>query len=223
MNDIVDLNDEEEGQNVTVIAGKLPPVMEDDSAETRTTVASSLRRESVPSTGSINVRRQDPPASEDGDHLVDSAALRQKLATSKERIRLWNEQDLYLVRELLTDDFSFCWTKMTLTRKDMVGETPSLFASFPDFQFRFAATKAVDEDTIVLCDVIASGTHTGAPFGFGPYDPIEASGKYVENDPEDIYIHFEGTKMRRHDLVSKGEMVGPFGMYSQLPGSFPVT
>ena len=79
-----------------------------------------------------------------------------------------------------------------------------------------------DRIIVSLVFATASGTHTGAPYGFGPYPAIEATGRVVLNDPEEATITIDEktgliTNMR---FVAKGCRSGPPGFYEQIGGLF---
>jgi hypothetical protein len=77
---------------------------------------------------------------------------------------------------------------------------------------------------IILQGFRACGTHNGAPFGFGPFDPIPAEGMFVENDPEETYFYFQPNnhaQFCRAAWYTMGDMTGPSGLYTQL-GGFPL-
>lgn len=79
-------------------------------------------------------------------------------------------------------EWLFPEASMTVT--EYFEEQKSILASFPDFHL--AATSAIKEqqDGSVSFHVRGRGTHTGAPYGFGPYPILEAKGVRCQNDPE---------------------------------------
>ena len=93
---------------------------------------------------------------------------------------------------------------------------------FPDFQFS-CDLMSYHSGVVVLQGFQAGGTHTGAPFACGPCEPIEATGKVIVNDPEEVYLFFRRgeEKISRIIVCAKGEMTGPAGIYTQL-GGFPL-
>ena len=78
------------------------------------------------------------------------------------------------------------------------------------------------EDGSVRFQIVARGTHTGAPYAYGPFSPIPTTGRYLENDPEESTMYFIGDKIFKHVISPKGEgqMTGFAGFYTQL-GGFP--
>lgn len=94
-----------------------------------------------------------------------------------------------------------------------------VFASFPDISFAWTETNTLDDGT-VSSKVAVSGTHTGAPFGFGPFPPIEATGIKCQNDPEYVEFITEGDKIKTMKVVApKGSVKsGPPGFYVQIGG-----
>lgn len=72
--------------------------------------------------------------------------------------------------------------KMTIS--EFVAEEESIVASFPDLKFVTIQAPKEQKDGTVVSSAYAHATHTGAPYGFGPYPAIESKGVYCRNDPE---------------------------------------
>lgn len=105
-------------------------------------------------------------------------------------------------------------------------EMHRLLDSFPDFSFTWKSIQShptPDGGVVVsLVNVVATGTHTGAAYAFGPCDPINATGQTVQTDPEDKHYHFSNTgSLVSLKVYPKGEMSGMAGVYTKL-GGFPL-
>jgi hypothetical protein len=77
-------------------------------------------------------------------------------------------------------------------------EMRTVFRSFPDYRLTVVPRDDNDDDdvvvrevplndndhdgTIVVARLVASGTHTGAPYAYGPYPEIPVSHRRVQND-----------------------------------------
>jgi hypothetical protein len=93
-------------------------------------------------------------------------------------------------------------------------------SSFPDFHFDYEKIEESSTGIVLVSNVQVSGTHTGAPFAFGPYEPIEATGIKVANDQEDFYFTIDIDKeiVTYWRCVAKGPKSGPQSMYEQIGG-----
>jgi predicted ester cyclase len=89
-----------------------------------------------------------------------------------------------LITEVCTDDCDLSFAEAHMTIPGFLDETQKVFRSFPDFHFQIETITEQPADGTVFARVRATGTHTGAPFGFGPYPEIAAKGTRVVLDPE---------------------------------------
>lgn len=112
---------------------------------------------------------------------------------------------------------------MTLDLDGVTEEVQKMFDAFLDFKFmmRTPEESAVQEGVIVVHDFVATGTHTGKPFGIGPCEPIKGTGKFVLLDAEEHHYYFRDGKVCKEEVVPMGEMTGPMGIYIQI-GGFPI-
>ena len=163
--------------------------------------------------------------------LSEKERLQQEehLSIGREYFRLLNAHDIDGTSELtLCDDVVHTFYDQagapvnTLSQKCFVVEIKKLFASFPDFSFTHTVEPDPERpDRIILRRAVVCGHHTGAPFALGPYPAIEATGKFVKNDPIDSYLTFHDGKICSYDAYARGPMTGPAGVYTQL-GGFPL-
>ena len=86
----------------------------------------------------------------------------------------------------------------------------------------FGDIEPLDGETVVVRDLVASGTHTGTPYACGPCEPLPPSGQHVKCDKEELYFTFgEDGKISQLTIIPMGEMTGPQGVYTLL-GGFPM-
>ena len=138
-----------------------------------------------------------------------------------------NARDADRMLSIAADNCRVLFREQDLSFEEYLDEARKIFVAFPDFQVKYKSIKVEkDQSTGAVCCVvrgcIPQGKHTGAPYGFGPYDPIPATGKYVKNAEETFYfdVNSEG-KLTRLFIVADGEMTGPAGLYMQI-GGYPV-
>lgn len=95
----------------------------------------------------------------------------------------------------------------------------NLVAAFPDIHFAWSETNVLNDGT-VTSKVVVTGTHTGGPFGFGPFPPIAGNGIKCQNDPENFEWIVEGDKVKTARVIpTKGSFKsGPPGFYLQIGG-----
>ena len=160
----------------------------------------------------------------DDDRLVQE----KRIEMIKDFFRRWTASEWKSTWQLFHGDMEWHFYNQE-KKKDavmswdaMAEELDKIFAAFPDFHFEYEHLGAASCKTsvVVVQNIQAHGTHTGAPYALGPCEPIEAKGKKVINDPEEFYFFFIGDKIARLCVCPKGEMTGPPGLYTQI-GGFP--
>ncbi|CAB9501722.1 expressed unknown protein [Seminavis robusta] len=140
-----------------------------------------------------------------------------------------NDGHFAAIREMVTEDVEFLFhdpngdVNHELTWKDFEAEFFKVGKSFPDFFFRHGLVEQskTQDDVVVVHDLVPSGTHSGAPYAFGPCEPIQAAGKKVVSDPEEVHITCRDGKICKFAFHPKGEMSGFAGIYTLL-GGFPL-
>jgi predicted ester cyclase len=95
-----------------------------------------------------------------------------------------------------TDDCDLLFVEANMTITDFLDETLKMYHSFPDFHYHIETIteRPDDNGTVVVVRGYATGTHTGAPFGFGPYPEIAAKGTRVVLDPEYVLPCFSSSR-----------------------------
>lgn len=107
----------------------------------------------------------------------------------------------------------------SMTWADYVQVFNDIVEAFPDISFSWSDTVEL-RDGGVTSKVTVTGTHTGKPFRFASYPPIEAKGIRCQNDPEYVEFDVEGDKLKRVKVTpTKGSWkMGPPGFYLQIGG-----
>ena len=100
---------------------------------------------------------------------------------------------------------------------DMAEEVMKAYAAFPDAYFDFLEESLVEPNMVKL-KLRWTGTHTGAPYGFGPYEPVPAKGTRVVNDPERVTLTFQDGLIRKCHVVPDGPNTGWHGVYQAIGG-----
>ncbi|CAB9502570.1 expressed unknown protein [Seminavis robusta] len=150
-----------------------------------------------------------------------------QIATFGDFLACINNHDLRGATLLLTDDAAFVFRALDgsfvheMAWEDFAEESKKLSDSFPDFSIKHKSVSQGKDGVLKIHHAIASGTHSGAPYGVGPFPPIEASNTRVVNDPEDMHITFHDGRIQKIEWFAKGENVGPAGLYTQI-GGFPL-
>ena len=153
-------------------------------------------------------------------------------------LRQWltykDEHNISQMLELTTDDcfFGFVDAEAHMPAREFYGAMNDIYKSFPNLHFFWTSMNIVsindddDGDTvkIVVQDYYGIGKHTGDPYFFGPYEPIEAKG--IEVRDEDIEFTFTLTedkatssyKISDAKIDAHGKVVGPPGFYTKIGG-----
>ena len=120
---------------------------------------------------------------------IDESLVKKRIQTVQEFWNFMNDQNLKAARELVKEDIRIFFTdrdknfNMEMTWNGWAEEYEKCFNSFPDLSFDY---RRVTESSgvIVVHGFKCSGTHTWAPYAFGPCEPIEASFVAVEMIPK---------------------------------------
>jgi hypothetical protein len=117
-----------------------------------------------------------------------SAPAPKRLMTSREIVdeamRSVNEHHL-VVPSIFAENAEFCFPEASMTASGYTAEMTKLYRSFPDWRLALVGDIIEHEDDgSISITVVASGTHTGAPYSFGPYPEVVATGIAVQLDPE---------------------------------------
>ncbi|CAB9498180.1 unknown protein [Seminavis robusta] len=98
-------------------------------------------------------------------------------------------------------------------------EVVKLTKSFQDFKFSYESVKEIKPGTVIVEDLVVSGTHNGEPYKFMAFPPIPATGKHVVLDPERVWFVMKDGKIVKHMILALGNLTGPPGMYISIGGN----
>jgi hypothetical protein len=138
-----------------------------------------------------------------------------------EYLRRINQHDV-TTGQLFTDQADVIFIETPMTPQSFEEEMVKVFRSFPDFTLHIVSDDGIVEqpDGTVLAELEATGTHTGAPYSFGPYPDIPPSGITVKLDREICRYHIcdkEG-KVSKIIITPLGQSTGPPGLYTLIGG-----
>lgn len=86
---------------------------------------------------------------------------------------------------------------------------------------RWDSIEEIAPGKVMVKNFVGRGTHTGKPFGFGPFPPIPPTGIVVEEDPCHLLITVSKGKMTKFVIDTYcGDLVGPPGYYQKIGGSY---
>eukprot|EP00977_Amphora_coffeiformis_P030324 scaffold46265_cov183-Amphora_coffeaeformis.AAC.4 len=132
-----------------------------------------------------------------------------------------NEHNLKGMTDIVHDECTVNFVESQMPYHEFSEEIKNLFSSFPDLSFAWNDVKQTSPNIVEIGVFQASGTHTGKPYGFGPYPPIESKGIAVKNDPEKVIIEVLQGKIKKVTFIPSSELTGPPGIYVQI-GGFPI-
>lgn len=93
----------------------------------------------------------------------------------------------------------------------------NFWQAFPDCDFSYEEIKETSANTVVIKSFCWCGHHTGVPYKYDPYPPIEPKGTYVKDGPIDMTFTLDSNGIII-DTVSTGNNSGPHGTYEKLGG-----
>jgi ketosteroid isomerase-like protein len=176
-------------------AGRKEVGTKQEQSEGKTTRRSTISSQTTTGSGAINNDNNQQQDKHDAKQALTAAAAKpvvqtvvptrtpkeelvaKLLGTSGDRCR-----DNIL--QCCTDDCDWSFAEAHMTVPGFVDEVEKIFQSFPDFHHQVETITEQPEDGTVVARTRAAGTHTGAPFAFGPYPAIAATGTRVVLDPE---------------------------------------
>jgi hypothetical protein len=101
---------------------------------------------------------------------------------------------------------------------DFVQNMGELIESFPDYTFTWDRIVEEKPGEIHLYDYRSKITHTGKPYAFGGYDPIEAKGTVVEDHIPHIIYKVKDGLVTNMEILAEGKVVGLPGIYLAIGG-----
>ncbi|CAB9511355.1 expressed unknown protein [Seminavis robusta] len=203
-----------------------------DNADTVTLASSTRSKESDSDSSSRSMTKSKktkksysgstPPPKPDNPKAVAAKTMAAKF------IEYLNARDPDALKEGVQDSCMVVFAEQELPFDAYVDEAIKIFKAFPDFHIECPGGLQVEYDSkqrlcCVARDCVASGTHDGAPYAFGPFEEVEITNKFIKNDPETYYFYVNDKgKICDFQIEAKeGDMTGPAGFYQQI-GGFPV-
>ena len=110
---------------------------------------------------------------------------------------------------------------MEVRLQDFVNQMVVVYASFPDYDSHWESVKEdPSSGSVMIKNFTSSGTHTGAPFAFGPFPPVAAQGAAIKDDPIDLHVLLNDAqdKVVAVKPVTHGAQIGPASYYAQVGG-----
>lgn len=179
-----------------------------NKTKTTTTTNSSTKHRRNSCTGKSTITKK--------LHLVPKNSVNEGIV--EEFIKCINKQDVNGCTALLKSPQQCEWRfsgEVNITIKQYGEMIQNIVRSFPDFSIAFKEVVEVGPGVVQVKHAIASGTHTGEPFGFQCYQPLEATGFKCINDPEHLTFFIIDGKIIHVHVVCTGEHCGPVGLHKQ--------
>merc|ERR1712176_928247 len=129
----------------------------------------------------------------------------------------FNNHDLEGYVSLTTQDCDMRFSgDVVITVKDYGEMVNNTLESFPDFTCKGEKPVEVAQDVVVVKNAVCSGTHTGTPYGFGTFPPLQSNGVRCANDPEQQTFFMKDGKIAKIIVIADGKLCGPVGFYQQI-------
>lgn len=136
--------------------------------------------------------------------------------------RLVNEHNMRGAFDCFDPSASIDYDSLSICATELCNEMETLLRAFPGYIVKHSTAREVSPGCVIVEFVVASGTHTGGSYAFGPFPPVVASGKFVRNDRECYTFQLDERNRVTHCRVNckDGILSGPGGFYEQV-GGFP--
>jgi hypothetical protein len=147
----------------------------------------------------------------------------------REWIRHKDAHDVEKMAELTADNccFTFIDSETEMPAREFYQAMKDIYASFPDLHFFWRSMKVQGTNSstsrnpgtvVVIKDYYGIGKHTGAPYFFGPYPPVETSYLTVQDAIIELTFTVRDGKIANVTIYAFGEVVGPPGFYTKIGG-----
>lgn len=113
----------------------------------------------------------------------------------------------------------FCFPDADMLLSEFVDEIERLTDSFPDLAFTWGPIQQTAPNTVIVCDLSACGTHTGKPYGFGPYPAVDTTS--IQHADPPIQVTFtigSDGHIEKATAFSSSGTPGPAGFYTAIGG-----
>ena len=101
-------------------------------------------------------------------------------------------------------------------------ELEKIMKSFPDSTCYVEGIELIFSDShkgiFRVKKIGLTGTHTGEPYGFGPYEPIPATGIFVAPAPEFMHMTIVDGLVHEVQFLPHGQCSEPDGIYQLIGG-----
>lgn len=167
----------------------------------------------------------------DKDNGEDEIAFVQALLEQGAQYKLLEQffhPECVIVQETLSDDNTSCCPSSCETegfkknKTTLIKETSKLVESFPDFHYRFSVPRRSAAGVVIVDSCQGIGTHTGKPYSYGPYPPMDTKHVKVRCDPERFIFHVTPSGTSWHvvklETFPLGRFCGPAGFYQKIGG-----
>ncbi|CAB9516591.1 expressed unknown protein [Seminavis robusta] len=152
----------------------------------------------------------------------------EELRVVREWIRAKDEHNIEKMQELTGEGcfFTFTDSETEMPASEFYGAVNETIQSFPDIHFFWKSMKVQGPSTnkskagmvVVVNDYYGIGKHTGKAYGFGPYPPVEPTGKTVRDENIEFTFTVSDGKIVDATIYAFGELVGPPGFYTKIGG-----
>eukprot|EP00934_Nitzschia_sp_Nitz4_P003038 Nitzschia sp. Nitz4//scaffold167_size49223//1924//2457//NITZ4_007029-RA/size49223-processed-gene-0.4-mRNA-1//1//CDS//3329538257//3028//frame0 len=132
----------------------------------------------------------------------------------------FNRRNERVMRTSTSERAQFCFfgTEPGISLDFFLDGLCDLQRSFPDICVTYDVMEEIEPGVVLVETFHSRGTHTGAPFGFGPYPPLERTDIVVE-ETSDVTFHLSKGKIDKITVKpSDGDFVGPPGYYDKIGG-----
>ena len=151
------------------------------------------------------------------------------LRVVREWIQYKDEHNMEKMKELIHEKcfFTFSDSETEMPSREFIEACSDCFDSFPDLHFFWKSMKiqGINSNTsrypgtvVVIKDYYGIGKHTGTPYSFGPYPPVEPTGTTVRDENIEFTFTVRDGKIVNATIYAFGEVVGPPGFYTKVGG-----
>jgi hypothetical protein len=110
----------------------------------------------------------------------------------------------------------FSWKALSA----FIDASDTFFESFPDQKITWESIEEIKPGVVMIKSFQGSGTHTGKPFGFGPFPELPAKGVFCKEDPCHITLTLHKGKIESVSIdCNSGTLCGPPGFYQMIGGN----
>eukprot|EP00934_Nitzschia_sp_Nitz4_P005863 Nitzschia sp. Nitz4//scaffold262_size27079//10152//10697//NITZ4_008220-RA/size27079-processed-gene-0.7-mRNA-1//-1//CDS//3329544751//5853//frame0 len=159
--------------------------------------------------------------------MADMKRGPEKMATSNRNTKVvaefldaFNRRNENAIRKVATVDAEFCFhgAERGMPFDFFLNGLHDVQQSFPDVCVTYDAIDEVEDGIVRVDNFHSRGTHTGVPFGFGPYPAIPRTDIVVEESADWTVLVTKGKIFKLIVKPPQGELVGPPAYYQKIGG-----